>query len=433
MKLVPMYDRLKERVNHGLLYFRFILKRDTWRRLKGCDVLLVRHDHNCGYTWHGQAYAQLVDTFGDFCSWHGLTVGSVAIPFSSLAGKQAYHAPVIFSRSLLEIYIVGTLVSAIKGSRAGKAWIASHRVELWCRMLDLAKPRCVIAIEPQDDLCQAGKLLKIPVYDLQHGVIESRKYQESYGMVTPLDQLPDGYLCWDAHSADTVSTWARKKGIRVINIGNPWFLRFSQARPEDLLVAEAIAEGEILSDTRPMIVVSLTWAFTQVFCPDGESNGVMDDALEQVILDTVESYNWVLRLHPVQLRGSEREMVVRYLRSTFGAEKTRFWVSASEIPLPIVFKKAQLHITYESAVVTEAAWMGVRSGVLSDRLGPGGKYPTLFAFERSVGMAEILPRDPGVIIAWIAGTLARGRGEPTLDDSNRMLDMFIDEIAGKNS
>jgi hypothetical protein len=433
IKLVSMFDRFCERANLALLYMISALRQDTWRQLTACDVLLVRHDHNCGYTYHGQAYAHLVDSFGDLCERRRLTVGSVAIPFSKLVGERAYHSPVFYNQSLIHIYLAGIIVRLLNGGNRGKAWIASQRVDLWCRILERAKPRCVIAIEPQEDLCQAGKRLKIPVYDLQHGVIEGQKYRESYGLETPVEKLPDGYLCWDDHSAAAVSGWATKRGIRVLTIGNPWFLRFIRARSDDLLVREALAGGEILNDDRPCILVSLTWAFAQVFYPDGGSNGVMEDSLERVILDTAESYNWVLRLHPVQLRGRERERVVRYLLSTFGAERTQYWLSASEIPLPVVLMKVQLHITNESAVVTEAAWSGVRSGVISDRLGRDGKYPTLFSYERSTGMAEILPRDAGAIRQWISLALAKERVEPIPATTSRNLEAFIEEIAGLQS
>ena len=42
-----------------------IFQKDTWQNLKHCDVFLVRHDNDCGYTFHNQAYAQLIDSFGE--------------------------------------------------------------------------------------------------------------------------------------------------------------------------------------------------------------------------------------------------------------------------------------------------------------------------------------------------------------------------------
>ena len=429
-----MLNRLKERINNYIFILSFVLRKDSWQHLKQCDVLLVRHDNDCGYTYHGKAYAQLIDSFGDLCVKKDLTVGSVAIPYSRLIGKRAYHSPVSVNHSYIMIEIFGQIIRLIRGDNIWTEWIISRRVDLWVQILEKAKPKCVIGIQPYDFLCRAGKLQKIPVYDLQHGVIsdECLWYGGAYRNGIPNKDLPDGFLCWDDQSVTTLSKWACDKGIRVLKIGNPWFLRFIYIHSQDLLVDEALVICNIQGDNRPCIVVSLQWAFATIY-PDNMSNGVMADVLEKVILDTSDLYNWIIRLHPVQLRGPERKMTLNYLSITFGAENCSRWLMASEIPLPVVLSKADLHITNESAVVVEAAWMGVRSGLLSERLGPGGAYHSIFSYERSLGMAELLPQNPEIIKQWITDTLAKGRGQSTLKDNGQNLDAFIDEIAGRKA
>ena len=49
------------------------------------------------------------------------------------------------------------------------------------------------------------------------------------------------------------------------------------------------------------------------------------------------------------------------------------------------------------------------------------------------GMAEVLPQNPEIIKQWIIETLAKGRGQSTLEDSGQNLDAFIDEIVRKKS
>jgi len=422
-----------------IFYFNFIIMtlqtKDTWQHINTCDVLLVRHDNDCGYTFHNKAYAQIIDSFGELCTKRGLIIGSVATPYSKLVGKRAFHSPVSYNQSLSIICIFGKIIRLIKGNNIGTEWIESHLLNLWCKILEKTSPKCVIGIQPDVFLCRAGKIKNIPIYDLQHGTIvdDHPWYGKNYRIATPIQNLPDGFLCWDDQSAATISKWAYNKGIRVIKIGNPWFLRFFRIHPDDLLVNEALVNCIITDDNRPCILVSLEDGFAARWYPDKKFNGIMFEALEKVILDTVELYNWVIRLHPIQIRGKERDMVLNYLRIAFGAEKTQKWLLASEMPLPVLLSKTDLHITGSSTVVIESALMGIRSGMLNQTLCLEGKTQSYYTYERNRGMAEVIPQNPDIIKQWIIDTLAKGRGESTLEDTRQNLDAFIDEIAGMKS
>jgi hypothetical protein len=413
--------------------FHDIFQKDSWQQLKHCDVLLVRHDNDCGYRFHGQAYAHIIDTFGDLCEKRDLIVRSVATPHSRLTGKLAYRSPVSYNNSLNYIDIFGVIVRILRGSDIKIKWINQRRMYLWCQILEKATPNYVIAIQPDEYLCKAGKKMRIPVYDLQHGAIADDHlwYGEAYRIDTPSSILPDGFLCWDDKSVTTLSKWTNHKGITVIKVGNPWFLRFSKNQADDLLVSEANAQIKIIHDARPTILVTLQCGLT-IF-PDRIPNGVMNDSLEQVILETGELYNWIIRLHPVQLHGIERDETIKYLITTFGEEKTHIWIKSSEIPLPVILKNVNLHITYYSSTVIEAAWMGIRSGILNEQFGLDGKYQSFFFHELSSGIANILPNDTYIIKQWITDTLAKGCGQSTPKDTGQNLDDFIDEIVGRKS
>lgn len=401
--------------------------RDTWHTLSPCDVLLVRHDNDCGYTFQGKAYAHLLDSFGDLCIKHTLKIRTVATPFSVLVDTRAYHSPVSYNQSHIVTGLFRQTIQLIKGADIATKWAKSHRVAIWTDILDKAKPKIVVGIQPDEHLCRAGKKKRIPVYDLQHGVIadELPWYGENYRTSTPTEDLPDGFLCWDEQSVTTIAKWADKKDIRVIKVGNPWFLRFLQDDPDDYLVHEAIAQWKTHNDARPSILVSLQWGMLQ---PEISSNGIIVDALEKVILDTANKYNWILRLHPVQLRSEEREAVLKYLAETFDVEKAQGWLKSSQDPLPIVLSQADLHITHNSTIVIEAAWMGVRSALLDQKIYNGGNSESYYTYERSIGMAKVLPLDPDIIKKWITDVLVKDRAEPTLKDSSQALDAFIDEI-----
>ncbi|MCK9631756.1 MAG: hypothetical protein M0R30_08930 [Methanoregula sp.] len=395
---------------------------------------MVRRDNNCGYSFHGKAYAHLIDSIGERCTEKSLSVRSIATPYSRLVGDKAYFSPVSYNQLATIIFVIRQLLYTFRGREIALEWENTYRVNLWCQILDKATPKCIIGILPDKYLCQAGKIKKIPVYDLQHGVIADNHplYGEKYQVNSRTDALPDGYLCWNEQSVITISKWAKYKSIRVINVGNPWFLRFIRNNPEDLLVHEAITDEYKNEDTRPCIVVTLEWGLERYYL-EGNFNGVMVSALETVILDTAKLYNWILRLHPVHLRGSEKDMVLNYLRKTFGTEEAQRWLISSEMPLPILLRGTDLHISDISSVVIEAAWMGIRSGLLNQNLNHGGKFENYYSYERCLGMAEVLPQDPEIIKKWINDTLAKGRGESTLNDSGQNLDFFIDEIAEKTA
>jgi len=403
---------------------------DTWQQLKRCDVLLVRHDGDCGYSFKEKAYAPLLDSFGDLCLARGLTTRSVATPYSKLINTHAYNSPVSYNRTSLIILLLSKMVRIIRGRTKEIDWANDRQALLWCRILEKAKPRYVVGIQPNVGLCRAGKVKGVYVYDLQHGLIADSHpwYGKKERIDTPRRDLPDGFLCWDEVSAATLYKWTPRKGIKVKIIGNPWFLRFLYTNPNDLLVQEVLSAERIYRNNRPAIMVSLQWGMDHYY-KYSAFNGVMADALEKVILETADYYNWLIRLHPVQIHGAEKETTQSYLMRTFGHLKTVEFRMCSDLPLPVVLQQVDLHITDNSSVVIEAAWVGIRSACLNVHYGLGGSGENLFANERSLGMAEMLPKNADIIKQWIANTLAKGKCEPRFKNTRKFLCKFIDDIA----
>lgn len=418
----------KDILQKYILLIYGLLKKDSWNSLSNCDVLLVRHDNDCGYNFLGKVYSPLIDTIGDLCIMRGLKVQSVATPYSRYVGNEAHFSPVSLNRSFFMIGVAGKLLQLFREYEYRKKWTELRRVELWFQILNKANPKYVIGIQPDEFLCRAAKLHGISVYDLQHGIIhdENPYYGEHYRENTSVESLPDGFLCWDDRSVSVILKWAHRTKIQVLKIGNPWFLRFSRILKEDSLVIEAMADKEVISIKQPCILVSLQWGFSENY-PD-ESNGIIFEALEKAILDTSDLYDWILRLHPVQLRGSERGKVIDYLDKTFGTEKTQKWLKYSYMPLPALLNKVDLHITGGSTVVIEAAWMGVQSGLMNERLTYDPKYQDIYSNERNTGMVENLPHNSEEIKVWIAENLAKGHGKATMNDSGCNLDSFINTI-----
>lgn len=423
-----MWFGIRSRLDPYIKTILGLFHKDTWQEIEECDVLLVRHDNDCGYTYHGKAYGQLIDSIGELFEQNDLFVQSIATSQSYILSDDAFFKPVSYRYSHSLITVSGYL-RKILGFQKGEKWIAKERVKLWDEILKLSKTECVIGIQPDEYLCRACREINIPVYDLQHGVISDDHpwYGEEYRVDTPIEMLPTGFLCWDDQSVATLSRWAVQKGIQVVKIGNPWFLRFMKADPDDELVQEAILTSGIQTCSKPTILISLQWGMKDHF--QDVPNGIMVDALETVILDTFNTYNWVLRLHPVQLRDkNELELARSYLISTFGSEITNKWINDSFLPLPFTLRKVDLHITYASTIVIEAAWGGIRSGILNPRIKDADGFESYYVHERSLGIASVLPHDPEIIKQWIEDTLTKGRAEPTMDTTGEELDAFVNEI-----
>lgn len=402
--------------------FRTACLPDTWQQIKPCDVLLLRSDAKCGYKYKGKAYSPLYDSVGDLFINSGLVVSSVAAHFAALTGEKAHNSPVSYNRAALVQAIfrrLGTL---------GMVWANRQRQYLWEKILDKAKPYCVIGNQPNVDLCRAGKNKGVRIYDLQHGVISDEHlwYGEKCRNM-PANDLPDGFLCWDESSAEALRKWAPQKDIDVRVVGNPWFLRFLVKDSGDSLVQEALITGQIFSNDKPVILVSLQWGLDLYYNHKG-FNGVMVDVLEKTILETADTYNWLLRLHPVQLRGPEKDRVQNYLARTFGHLTSVEWKKCSEIALPIVLQQVDLHITEHSTVVVEAGWMGIYSALLNRHICSGGRLENIYSYERRLGMVDVLKHDKNIIKQWIDDKLKKGKGDSTLQVAGYSLRVFIDEI-----
>ena len=407
---------------------------DTYKTADRCDVLLVRHDADCAQVVEGKAYAQLPDSFAELCADRGLAVSAVAVPYSSLTGDLARHSPVSFNRAAFVDGRLSWAVGLVRGRERRSQWVLRRRARIWRRVLDGARPSHVIGIEPDAALCRVGAERGITVCDLQHGLIldELPQYGAAHQQHTDPRDLPTCYLCWDEPSAATLRKWATAKGIDVRVVGNPWFSRFAFPTANDSLVSGMRVPKEMIHDPgRPTALVSLQWGMSQEYShPD--FNGVMVDALEQTIVGTAGSYNWLLRLHPLQRLGRERERALDYLSRTFGDLESVEWSRCSELPLPLVLQHSDVHVTDSSTTFVEASWMGIRSALTSVHIGPGKRWASLDPEARTGGLAEVMPHDVEALRRWLAVRSAEGREAAAVQrqrESHRALEAFVDEIA----
>lgn len=390
------------------IFYLLMRHADGWSALKESDAVVVRHDADCGYQYEGKAYSPVIDTVVEICFFKKISVQSIATPFSKLIGEDAFNYPLGFNRSFLVVALLKRILFVFLGREKSKEWGISRRAEIWLKILKLVKPRVVIGIQPDLGLCRACRVLNISVYDIQHGVI-SRDHKW-YGKTLPNEvsaaDLPSGILCWDHQSSHELQSWAPNKGVTVAVVGHPWFQRFQYPEDKDQLVQSALRNSYLFSDDKPVILVTLQWGLHLNYYSGSDFNKVMCKALESVIKRTHERYNWLLRLHPVQLMGAEGKYCEEYLVGEFGELVGVEWRNASLQPLPLLLSHADLHITDMSSVVIEASWFGLPSALLNPYLNKGGIIENAFEHERRSGIATVVDQDVDAIESWIEQKLS---------------------------
>lgn len=424
-----MLSESQDNLNPMVRIFKSITIPDTWREIKSCDIILVKADEDCGYIFEGKPYSPLLDSLGELFRTRGLKVCSIYVPYSVLKSEYSHDTSVSYNRIEFAIAFLGKLIRIFFNRSRCVNWKNKQRIKLWCKILKTAKPHYVIGIQPIKELCAACKMRGVVIYDLQHGQIDDQNpwYSKSRHLQTPEMNLPNGYLLWDYISSESICKWSSEVGIDIRVIGNPWFSRFAFPQKNDTLVCKSLNSNKIINSDRPTLLISLQWGIGKYY-NHSEFNGVMLNSLELTILETACKYNWLIRLHPVQIRGGKKDMVLDYLKNTFGHITSVEWRRCSELPLPVVLSQTDLHITDFSSIVIEAGWMGIPSGLLNRNIGTEGSLQNMYAYERSIGLAEILSHDPSMIKGWIKEKLTKGKNHFSNAISENHLYDFIDEI-----
>lgn len=387
------------------------LARDSWNRLAPCDALLICNDSDRGYVFRGKRYAQLIDSLGDRMESKGVTCSTVARGLARLTGAAAHRSPASINRVYVAT-VLGQRLRAIPGNSGGaRDWRFEREAALWTRILGRCRPSVVIAIQPDSGVCRAASRARIPIFDLQHGIIDTEHnpyYSAARLGSMPLSDLPTGFLVWDDESRQVVAAATGSRPIATRVIGNPWFARFLHPDPGDALVTEAKADWPEADGGLPTAIVTLQHGLDQL-APDYVRNGVMADALVEAILRSCDRIAWKIRLHPSQTTGPDASRVQGFLRKTFGECRNVDWETSTRTPLPLLLSTADVHVTHYSATTIEAAWLGLHTGLLDPHIGPGGKHSHFLASERARGLAHPLPLDAAEIEAFVGSALARRR------------------------
>jgi hypothetical protein len=392
---------------------RHLLDVDDFSSLPRTDILLVRHDNDCGCLVDGRWYAQLLDSIAD--ELPDVSFISVALPYSKESGDKSYRRAWSFNGAFARESFVKRVRSILDRS---VDYRETAHCATWTCILQRTRPRVVIAVQPSGSLSSACHRLGIAIMDIQHGFIGDSNpgYGQAFQSGRARDNLPDHILCWDETSAEALRKWAPQKGIRVRVIGNPWISKFLNRKADDFVIGyfDKLLTNELSTKQRPRILVSLQWGLDNPeVIPDQAlfANEFVTHALESAIFSTLDRYQWIVRPHPAQ-----RKSVATFKRlQEYCARRFDGRVSIStDIPLPCVLSVSDLHITYNSSVVMEADTLGVPSAMLDPQLDEG-MWSGYFQEQRKKGTADLICCEAESIMEWINRRLSQYKPASRID------------------
>lgn len=195
----------------------------------------------------------------------------------------------------------------------------------------------------------------IPAVEIQHGVIGESHYAfGSWKCKNGYTVLPDYFWCWDKYAAKVINSWAGQTNgkHRALVGGNLWHYLWrvgnkSFVRDYDKFFYD-LKKKSIMESQCKVILLTL------------QPRIAYDEFVYDMIAKTKEKYWWIIRLHPTMANKSD----IYNIQNKFGQFKNVYIDIGDKIPILIWLKNIDLHVTFDSSVIIEAASWGVKSIIL---------------------------------------------------------------------
>ncbi len=333
-------------------------------------VLIVRGDAHCTSVVNGKFYSVLTDPIYEALRKRGVSISVLAKPFSNMVGELCYDNAADITASYARAVLLNKFFD-------------NYLVVFWKKLLKHVECGYVIAILPSKELCKAAYDMKIRVADLQHGVISDE--HPNYGRFMcekrqPFE-LPSEYLLWDENSKDVLSKWCFEKNIRATVIGNPSFIKFGNS----LDVKE--------TKKKKTILYTLQWGLERNEECANYRNFLWPSELENFVKSN-KNFRWVFRLHPAQYK--DEDDIFNLIKRVFGCEVFGDSILYHNSPLFEVLREVDFHITFNSSVTIEAAWLNIPTALLDKQLLKGGPLENYYNLEKKTGIAKVLDLEESI-------------------------------------
>lgn len=195
--------------------------------------------------------------------------------------------------------------------------------------------------------------------EVQHGVQGDLHGQYSRWTCPPAEGyelLPGAFWSWDAESAATINAWSRACAPRhrALNGGIPWFDYCNRIDPAE--VVPRFAEALKPDPRRKVALVTL-----QPSALIYTDHTLIPPPVLEAMQRQGRSCTWWVRFHPMMKRD---DTTLRALLRDRGIDAEL--EVANDVPLALLLRRADLHLTHSSSTVMEAERFGIPSIVWSD-------------------------------------------------------------------
>lgn len=201
----------------------------------------------------------------------------------------------------------------------------------------------------------ACKELGIISVDIQHGI--QGDIHPAYGRwnSVPLkgyELLPSTFWCWSEYEANTINKWNHKcsQYHQPIVGGNLFLNSFQKTNSVDDIFIESEKKVLQLKNSKPNSIHILYTLQPLHTIP-------LQEWIFQAIKDSPSSWFWWIRLHPGMMNDREK------IRELFTPLKLNniFIDQPTDLPLNILLRHSDIHITQSSSTIIEAEHFGVPS------------------------------------------------------------------------
>ncbi len=295
------------------------------------------------------------------------------------------------------------------------------------KFLSVNKLKAVFIVEYYNIIAMsiilACKRLNIPTIDIQHGV--QGDLHIAYGRWQKVPEhgfnlLPDYFWVWSESEANAINNWRLDNDVdthKPFAGGNIWLEMWKSGETTLVNTYDEIFNKSLNRNNSTVILFTLQPLTFDEKYPEWITNAITNSPKDWV---------WLIRLHPCML--TEREKVKEYFVRDGNA---RIEIDlATDQPLPIILRNADVHITSFSSTVIEAHDFGIYSVVIDYR---GEEY-----YKREIETGWVVPahNEHELIKAIHMQVLKRQKGaiqadniEPTAKIS-RFLDIVEKDYGG---
>jgi len=218
------------------------------------------------------------------------------------------------------------------------------------RILKKAKPSLVIVEGFYSYIAMgmvlAANRLGIKCVDVQHGVQSENDFLFSHWDNLPdkgYEVLPDIFWCWSDEEKINISQWAKSTNLYSANTGGNPVLEIDEENNDE-------ADEQLFNSDDVKILYT------------HQADFELSELFVKILKSSPDNWKWYIRFHPQYPEAAEK---ISQILPSYNL-KNIFTDKISELPLPVVLKEMDLHVTEFSSTVLEAETLGIHSIILSE-------------------------------------------------------------------